>query len=248
MKRRVKAAAVRGPCGRAVHAGPVVALVGDGGDEPVTVRQLVAALPVRAENGASYSRDYFKHWTDANGDCQDTRAEVLIAESRVAPTYTSSRRCTVARGRWISPWDLATWTYPSDVDIDHVVALKEAWDSGARAWGPINRERFANDLGHPWTLEAVTDNVNQSKSDRDPSQWLPPNASVRCSYVAKWAGSEVPLEAVGGPQRANCDALGRQRLLRLQDGDPARPGDLSHTTPPGGDLCRLRRTWGGRAT
>jgi hypothetical protein len=192
MTRRLKAAAVAvlvAVLGTLAQSSPSSAATAAPTATTVTVRQLVGALPVRAESySTTYQRTYFKHWTDANGDCQDTRAEVLIAESRVAPTFTSSRRCTVARGRWVSPWELATWTYPSDVDIDHVVALKEAWESGARAWGPINRERFANDLGHPWTLEAVTDNVNQSKSDRDPSQWLPPAAAVRCSYVAKWAG------------------------------------------------------------
>ncbi len=74
--------------------------------------------------------DLFRHWTDANGDCQDTRAEVLITESRVTPRYTTTRQCAVLSGRWISPYDGAVWTLASDVDIDHRVALKEAWESG----------------------------------------------------------------------------------------------------------------------
>ena len=208
MKRRVKAAAV------AVLVAVLATLaqsLPSSAATSVTARQLVAALPVRAESGAGYSRSYFRHWTDANRDCQDTRAEVLIAESRVAPSYTSSRRCAVARGRWVSPWDLATWTYPSDVDIDHVVALKEAWDSGARSWSALNRERFANDLGHPWTLETVTDNVNSSKSDRDPSQWLPPSASARCSYVIKWAGVKYRW-------KLSVDATERAAMLRIASG------------------------------
>jgi hypothetical protein len=63
----------------------------------------------------------------------------------------------------VSWYDGATWTIPSDVDIDHVVALKEAWESGAWSWTAANRQRFANDLGYAWTLDAVTDNVNASK-------------------------------------------------------------------------------------
>lgn len=73
-----------------------------------------------------------------------------MAESRVPVSYTTSRRCTVSRGRWVSPYDGATWTNPSDVDIDHRVALKEAWESGARSWTAANRQRFANDVAYGW--------------------------------------------------------------------------------------------------
>ena len=103
----------------------------------------------------------------------------------MAPTYTTSRHCTVSRGRWFSEYDGATWTNPSDVDIDHVVALKEAWDSGARSWSALNRERYANDLGYSGTLLAVTDNVNASKGDRDVAQWLP--SRDRCNYAIRMA-------------------------------------------------------------
>jgi hypothetical protein len=92
-------------------------------------RQALAVdLGRRGEGGSStYTRTAFRHWIDADRDCQNTRAEVLIAESRVPVIFTSSRHCTVARGRWLSRWDYATWTNASDVDIDHLVALKEAW-------------------------------------------------------------------------------------------------------------------------
>ncbi len=177
-----------------------------------TARQLAAALPVRSEGGSTtYSRTSFKHWIDANGDCQDTRTEVLVAESRVAPTYTSARHCSVSRGRWISPYDYATWTNPSDVDIDHVVALQEAWESGARIWGPVNRERFANDLGHPWSLEAVTDNVNASKGSRDPAQWLPAGPAARGSFAIKWV-------TVKYRWRLSVDPAERAALLNILSG------------------------------
>ncbi len=214
MKRRVKAAAVAvlvAVLATLAQASPSSAATTTTRATTVTARHLVAVLPVRGESGAGYNRAYFKHWTDANRDCQDTRAEVLIAESRVAPSFTSSRRCTVSRGRWISPWDFGTWAYASDVDIDHVVALKEAWDSGARLWGPVNKERYANDLGYAWTLEAVTDNVNSSKSDRDPAQWLPPSPSARCSYVIKWA-------AVKYRWKLSVDPAERTAMLNIASG------------------------------
>ncbi len=153
----------------------------------VTARSLLYKVTVAGEaGGTTYDRAYFKHWIDANGDCQHTRTEVLIAESKVTPTYSSSSRCTVTKGKWYSYYDGAYWTNPSDVDIDHMVALKEAWESGARSWSTTNRTRYANDLGLSVSLVAVTDNVNSSKSDRDPAQWLPPRASVHCKYAIHW--------------------------------------------------------------
>lgn len=150
-------------------------------------RALLAKLSVASEAGSStYDRSYFKHWIDANGDCQNTRAEVLIAETKAAITYSSSSHCSVTRGKWYSYYDGATWTLASDVDIDHMVALKEAWESGARSWTSSDRTRYANDLGYWASLVAVTDNVNQSKSDSDPAQWLPPRSAARCSYVLQW--------------------------------------------------------------
>jgi Protein of unknown function (DUF1524) len=112
--------------------------------------------------------------------------EVLIAESKVTPRYTTSRHCTVATGTWYSYYDGATWTKASDVDIDHMVPLKEAWVSGARLWSVNNRTRYANDLSFPTSLVAVTDNVNQSKGDKDPAEWLPPRTAARCTYAIQW--------------------------------------------------------------
>ncbi len=153
----------------------------------ITARSMLLKLTVRAESGSTtYSRTYFKHWIDADRDCQDTRAEVLIAESKVTPRYTTTRHCTVATGRWYSYYDGATWTKASDVDIDHMVPLKEAWKSGARLWSVTNRTRYANDLGFSATLIAVTDNVNQAKGDRDPAGWLPPRTAARCTYAIQW--------------------------------------------------------------
>jgi uncharacterized protein DUF1524 len=151
-----------------------------------TARSLLLRLGVAAESGSTtYDRALFSHWIDADGDGCDTREEVLIHESRI--TVYPGSGCRVTTGRWYSWYDGVTWTLASDVDIDHVVALKEAWESGARRWTSTDRRRFANDLGHSWSLDAVTDNVNQSKSDRDPAQWLP-RSSVRCTYAIHWVG------------------------------------------------------------
>lgn len=137
------------------------------------LRTAISSLPVASEVRTGYDRTMFPHWADADGDCQNARHEVLIVETSVTPTYTSSSRCSVATGRWLSYYDRVTWTTASDLDVDHMVALAEAWDSGARTWTTVRRQAYANDLGDARALIAVTDNVNQAKGDQDPSTWLP---------------------------------------------------------------------------
>lgn len=146
----------------------------------VRLRAAVRNLRVAAETPAGYQRSKYRLWVDSDGDCRDTRDEVLAAESKVAV-----HGCDVRTGRWFSYYDRRTWTSSSDVDIDHLVPLKESWDSGAKAWNADTRKRYANDLRDPRTLVAVTDNVNQSKSDRDPAQWMPQYGT--CRYVQQWA-------------------------------------------------------------
>jgi len=149
-----------------------------------SVLEQLAAIRIVPEYTVGYDRDLFPHWKDLDGDGCDTRREVLIRDSQTKVVVGSS--CTVSSGTWYSPYDGVTWTNPSDVDIDHVVALNEAWQSGAYAWSPAQRTNYANDLTDDRTLLAVTDSVNQSKSDKDPTEWLPPLASYRCTYLANW--------------------------------------------------------------
>jgi hypothetical protein len=150
----------------------------------ITVSELFAEVPTKTPVTTGYDRGLFAHWIDADRDGCDTRKEVLIAESVVPVSFSSG--CTVSRGEWYSWFDGATWTAPSDVDIDHFVPLSEAWKSGAHAWTANQRRSFANDLDHAGALEAVTDNVNASKGDRDPAAWLPPRADQSCRYVSEW--------------------------------------------------------------
>lgn len=146
------------------------------------LRRAVADLTVAPEVRKGYAREKFLHWIDADDDGCSTRDEVLLAESTTPVTVSGT--CTVEEGRWFSYYDRQSWTDPADVDIDHLVPLAEAWDSGARRWRSKVRTRFANDLRDRRSLVAVTDNVNQSKSDRDPTDWLPDRG--RCRYVREW--------------------------------------------------------------
>lgn len=149
---------------------------------------LVDRLSVTPERPAGYKRSLFPHWdTQANG-CT-TREAVLIAESEV-PAAVDARYCTVRSGSWVSSYDGKVLTDPRGIDVDHVVALKEAWDSGAHAWTADRRRAFANDLTHPDSLVAVSAASNRSKSDKDPAQWLP-QRSDQCRYALAWVGVKL---------------------------------------------------------
>jgi hypothetical protein len=150
---------------------------------------LLASLTISAEQRAGYNRDLFEHWIDADGDGCNTRSEVLIAEAVTAPTIGEG--CTLSGGTWFSLYDGLTFSNPSDLDIDHVVALAEAWDSGAFDWSPERRRDYANDLDVPFSLIAVSAASNRSKSDLDPADWLPPSSIARCPFVGAWIAVKV---------------------------------------------------------
>jgi hypothetical protein len=140
------------------------------------------ALVVAGEGSTTgYSRELFPHWITISGTC-NTRETVLVRDGTGVSVNSS---CQPTSGSWFSPYDGATWHDPADVDIDHVVPLAEAWRSGANTWTTSRRQSFANDLAGP-QLIAVTDNVNQSKGDQDPSTWQPPRSTYRCSYAKAW--------------------------------------------------------------
>ncbi|MGY0055053.1 HNH endonuclease family protein [Streptomyces sp. LZ34] len=179
---KLRAVAV-GIAAAAVLAGSAPTASADPGDVVhTTARQAITDLPVADENRDGYTRDKFKLWLDEDHDGCNTRHEVLISEAVIAPQVAP--RCRLTGGSWYSWYDGETWTDPNDLDIDHVVPLAEAWDSGASTWTAGERNAYANDLGDERALAAVTDNVNQAKADKDPAEWLPDLA--RCRYVTDW--------------------------------------------------------------
>lgn len=101
-----------------------------------------------------YDRDLFPHWHTVSGNC-NTRETVLNRDGTDLDIGTD---CYPDSGKWVSAYDGGEWTQASDVDIDHVIPLSNAWKSGAADWTTARREEFANDLDNP-QLIAVTDNV-----------------------------------------------------------------------------------------
>lgn len=154
-----------------------------------TQLHLLGRLAVVAERSRGYDSDRFPHWRNADGDGCDTRAEVLISESMT--TVSIGPDCAIRGGRWRSAYDGVTTRDAGTFDIDHVVALKEAWESGAKGWSEARRQAYANDLGDPRTLRAVTLSTNRSKGDRSPDEWMPPRAGVACRYLGWWVAIKV---------------------------------------------------------
>ena len=141
-------------------------------------------LRIEPEHVGGYNRDLFADWYDADRNGCNTRKEVLIAES-LDPVQIGSK-CSISGGRWLSVYDNIETTDSSTFDIDHMVPLSEAWDSGAWNWNADQRKHYSNDLDQPFFLIAVTASSNRSKSDRDPAEWMPPNSTYHCEYVRIW--------------------------------------------------------------
>lgn len=147
-----------------------------------TARSELNALRVAADGSSNgYSRDLFPHWNTVSGAC-NTRETVLRRDGSGVVTDSS---CQPTSGSWYSPYDGATWSLASDVDIDHIVPLSNAWRTGASGWTQARRTQFANDLGNP-QLIAVTDNVNQAKGDQSPATWKPSRTTYWCTYAKMW--------------------------------------------------------------
>ncbi|MFJ5832229.1 HNH endonuclease family protein [Streptomyces sp. NPDC093089] len=151
-----------------------------------TALAAVDALTVKGRAPRTgYEREKFgRSWVDVDGNGCGTRDDVLKRD--LTGVRFTDGRCKVASGTLADdPYTGADVPYVrgrSKVDIDHVVALSDAWQKGAQKWDAETRRRFAND---PLNLLAVDASANRRKSDGDAATWLPPNRAYRCSYVAR---------------------------------------------------------------
>ena len=217
--------AFHGSLGATPPASPVVAVA----VIPEAATSVLAGLRIAPEDGRSgYSRDLFTHWIDGDGDGCDARQEVLIAESRVPVTIGSG--CSVT-GEWFSAYDGVTTTDPSTFDVDHVVALAEAWDSGAAGWDSNRRRDYANDLGYDGSLIAVSASSNRSKSDRDPAEWMPERREAWCSFATAWTYVKVRWDLSAD----KTEAAALRAALSGCDATPAPPtvpGSPTQPAPP----------------
>jgi len=146
--------------------------------QPPTVETETTTYP-------AYDRGEWGRWKDADRDCQDARQEVLVAES-TEPVTLDEKGCKVLSGVWECPFTGKRILDPGLIDIDHMVALREAHVSGGHAWDKAHKLAYFNDLTHPEHLIAVDRSANRSKGSRQPHEWLPPNDAYRCEYLRAW--------------------------------------------------------------
>ena len=158
----------------------------------------LSAPQVAEDRDSGYNRNFFKHWVDADRNGCDTRAEVLISEAVVKPKV--DKKCKISGGKWLSKYDNKSVTNASQLDVDHLVPLAEAWRSGAWAWTPQQRQDFANDLSDKRALIAVTLSTNRSKGDKDISDWVPKVDT--CGYVQNWIAIKTRYSLTYDPKEA----------------------------------------------
>ncbi len=152
-------------------------------------------LPIKGRAPKTgYSRAQFgQAWTDdvsvefGHNGC-DTRNDILRRDLSAVALKAGTRGCVVTGGVLDDPYtgNVIAFTRGKGsseaVQIDHVVPLSNAWQTGAQLWDEAKRRDFAND---PRNLQATDGSTNQSKGDSDAATWLPPNKSYRCTYVAR---------------------------------------------------------------
>jgi hypothetical protein len=145
-------------------------------------------LPVKGRAAKTgYSREQFPHWKDPDKNGCDTRNDILKRDLTKVTFKADTNNCKVISGTLLDPYsnkligfDLSKSA--STIDIDHVVALSNAWQTGAFQLTLTQRTNFAND---PLNLLAVDAKLNRQKGDGDAATWLPPYKSYRCTYVAR---------------------------------------------------------------
>ena len=144
-----------------------------------TISEILHGIP-------KYNRKEWKHWNDEDRDCQNTRHEVLIMESLSPVKFKTDRGCQVLEGRWIDSYTGKTIHKSGDLDVDHMIPLKNAHDSGGWDWSDAIKKAFANDLEDADHLIAVSSSANRQKGAKSPDQWKPSNRGYWCEYARDW--------------------------------------------------------------
>ena len=181
-------------------------------EDPLAGLVIEREAEVECDRVKDYSR-----WEDADGDGEHTRQEVLAAESLVPVTRGEDGR--VAEGLWVGPYAGFVTRDPRQLDIDHVVAVCEAHESGAHAWDQDQRTAFANHLAVPHHLVATWFSTNRSKWKRDPAEWLPPNRAYWCTYLNDWIAIKREWKLSVDPDEAASIRKGLRVCGRYAKGD-----------------------------
>ncbi len=147
---------------------------------PLSIRAIPDDLP------AFDRATWLPNWQDADGDCQDARTEVLIAESRSPVAFRDSGHCEVVRGDWFNRYNGTIVRSASRAAVDHLVPLANAHSSGGWEWSTAKKRQYANDLRRTAVLIAVSASSSTAKGGRGPDDWKPSNRAYWCTYAQNW--------------------------------------------------------------
>ncbi|WHI47907.1 HNH endonuclease family protein [Microbulbifer sp. VAAF005] len=132
----------------------------------------------------SYDRsEWLPRWSDVDGDCQNTRQELLIRLSLAPVAFSNEKSCTVVSGLWMDPYTGRFFEKASDLDVEHIVPLSWAHKYGGASWSREQRRAFAEDPANLWLVD---DGHNRSKGDKGPDQWLPPYKPAQAIYIRQF--------------------------------------------------------------
>lgn len=178
---------------------------------------------------ASFSVEAFgERFADTDKNGCDTRNDALARSMSGVSFKPGTADCVVLTGVLADPYsgtDIAFERGPlssGKVQVDHVVALTDAWQKGARTWDPARRLAFAND---PLNLLVVDGSLNQTKGDGDASSWLPPNEAFRCAYVAR----QVAVKYTYGLRVTSTE---KNAMVAVLSGCPSEQLPAGSTLPP----------------
>lgn len=146
------------------------------------ILSLFLVLMISCSGHAKYDRKEWKHWSDENFNCLDTRQEIL-KERSLSPVVFNSKGCKIKSGEWKDYYYPERLFSAKEIDLDHLVPLKEAHQSGGASWPSKKKEIFAND---PENLVITNKKYNRSKGSKGPDRWLPVHKDFACKYVRDW--------------------------------------------------------------
>lgn len=147
------------------------------------ISKLIIAILLITSINAKYNRKDWKHWSDIDKDCQNSRAEVLIERSKSKVHFKDSKKCVVIKGEWEDYFFNETLSDTRKIDIDHLIPLKHAYENGGEKWSKKEKEDFAND---PENLAITNLKYNRQKGAKDITEWLPINKAYACKYIKQW--------------------------------------------------------------
>lgn len=165
------------------------------------------------EETEAYKRSYhFGRWiNDPNDDsCYNTRGRALERDSEVPVKTSDTNQCRVDQGLWTDPYTHKKTKVAKEIQIDHLVALKNAYVSGAFKWSRKYRCLYANYMGNSYHLLSVDARENMAKGDRSPADYLPPREEYRCEYIKAW----LKVKLIWGLNMSDYEAEGIEAAIK----------------------------------